>query len=113
MSKAKMSMDSTVSELKFELRSKVETNGCISNRDFRVEDDGNTVCVSIRDLGKWENPSDARDEEDYDWQELRSSSREQICKVVKKVQSESGRKITWSAGEKNWVCFDIEKKKGE
>ena len=53
MSKAKMSINSTVSELKLELRSKVETNGCISNSDFRVEDDGNTVCVSIRDLGKW------------------------------------------------------------
>ena len=113
MSKAKMSINSTVSELKSELRSKVETNGYISNSDFKVEDDGNTVCLSIRALGKWENPSDARDEEDYDWQELRASSKEQIRKVVTKVQSESGRKITWSEGEKNWVCFKKKKKKGE
>lgn len=111
--KAKMSVDNTVSDLKSELRRNVQTDGYISNSDFRVEDYGNTVNVSVRYLGKWKNPSHARNEEDYDWQELHKSSQTQINKVVKKLQKASGRKITWGASEKNWIDFDIEKKKGE
>ena len=111
--KAKMSMDSTVSDLKYNLRRGVESDGYISNSDFRVEDYGNSVSVQIRYLGKWKNPSHARYEEDYDWQELRSSSRKQIDKVVKKMSKQSGRKITWSSSEKNWIDFDIPKMKGD
>ena len=111
--KAKMSVDNTVSDLKSELRRNVQTDGYISNSDFRVEDYGNTINVSVRYLGKWKNPSNARNEEDYDWQELHKSSQTQINKVVKKLQKVSGRKITWGASEKNWIDFDIEKKKGE
>ena len=111
--KAKMSVDNTVSDLKSELRRNVQTDGYISNSDFRVEDYGNTINVSIRYLGKWKNPSNARNEEDYDWQELHKSSQTQINKVVKKLQKASGRKITWGTSEKNWIDFDIEKKKGE
>ncbi len=111
--KAKMSADNTVSDLKSELRRNVQTDGYISNSDFRVEDYGNTINVSVRYLGKWKNPSNARDEEDYDWQELHKSSQTQINKVVKKLEKASGRKITWGASEKNWIDFDIEKKKGE
>ena len=111
--KAKMSVDNTVSDLKSELRRNVQTDGYISNSDFRVEDYGNTINVSIRYLGKWKNPSNARNEEDYDWQELHKSSQTQINKVVKKLQKASGRKITWGASEKNWIDFDIEKKKGD
>lgn len=111
--KAKMSVDNTVSDLKSELRRNVQTDGYISNSDFRVEDYGNTINVSVRYLGKWKNPSHARNEEDYDWQELHKSSQTQINKVVKKLQKASGRKITWGASEKNWIDFDIEKKKGE
>ena len=111
--KAKMSMDSTVSDLKYNLRRNVDTDGYISNSDFRVEDYGNTINVSVRYLGKWKNPSHARYEEDYDWQELKSSSGKQIDKVVKKLSKQSGRKITWGASEKNWVDFDIPKMKGD
>ena len=111
--KAKMSVDNTVSDLKYELRRNVQTDGYISNSDFRVEDYGNTINVSVRYLGKWKNPSNARNEEDYDWQELHKSSQTQINKVVKNLQKASGRKITWGASEKNWIDFDIEKKKGE
>ena len=111
--KAKMSVDNTVSDLKSELRRNVQTDGYISNSDFRVEDYGNTINVSVRYLGKWKNPSNARNEEDYDWQELHKSSQTQINKVVKKLQKASGRKITWGASEKNWSDFDIEKKKGD
>ena len=111
--KAKMSVDNTVSDLKSELRRNVQTDGYISNNDFRVEDYGNTINVSVRYLGKWKNPSNARNEEDYDWQELHKSSQTQINKVVKKLQKASGRKITWGASEKNWIDFDIEKKKGD
>ena len=111
--KAKMSMDSTVSDLKYNLRRGVESDGYISNSDFRVEDYGNSISVQIRYLGKWKNPSHARYEEDYDWQELHSSSRKQIDKVVKKMSKQSGRKITWSSSEKNWIDFDIPKMKGD
>ncbi len=111
--KAKMSMDSTVSDLKYNLRRGVESDGYISSSDFRVEDYGNSVSVQIRYLGKWKNPSNARYEEDYDWQELRSSSRKQIDKVVKKLSKQSGRKISWGASEKNWIDIDIPKMKGD
>jgi len=111
--KAKMSMDSTVSDLKYNLRRGVESDGYISNSDFRVEDYGNSISVQIRYLGKWKNPSHARYEEDYDWQELKSSSGKQIDKVVKKLSKQSGRKITWGASEKNWIDFDIPKMKGD
>ena len=111
--KAKMSMDSTVSDLKYNLRRGVESDGYISNSDFRVEDYGNSVSVQIRYLGKWKNPSHARYEEDYDWQELRSSSRKQIDKVVKKLSKQSGRKISWGSSEKNWIDIDIPKMKGD
>ena len=111
--KAKMSMDSTVSDLKYNLRRGVESDGYISNSDFRVEDYGNSVSVQIRYLGKWKNPSHARYEEDYDWQELRSSSGKQIDRVIKKMSKQSGRKITWSTSEKNWIDIDIPKMKGD
>ena len=111
--KAKMTMDNTVYDLKSDLMNKVKTDGYIRRSDFSVEDYGDTISVSIRHLGKWSNPSDAWNEEDYDWQELSRSSRSQIDKVVTKLQRRSGREITWSTGEKNWISFDIEKKKGE
>jgi type I site-specific restriction endonuclease len=111
--KAKMSMDSTVSDLKYNLRRGVESDGYISNSDFRVEDYGNSVSVQVRYLGKWKNPSHARYEEDYDWQELKSSSGKQIDKVIKKLSKQSGRKITWGASEKNWIDIDIPKMKGD
>ena len=111
--KPKMSMDSTVSDLKYYLKRNVDTDAYITNSDFRVEDYGNVVNVSIRYLGKWRNPSYARYEEDYDWQELKSSSGKQIEKVVKKLSKQSGRKITWSPSEKNWVDFDIPKMRGD
>ena len=110
--KAKMSMDSTVSDLKYNLRSAVESDGRISSSDFKVEDYGNVINIQVRDLGKWKNPSHARYEEDYDWQVLHKSSGKQIDKVVKKMSKASGRKISWSAEEKNWISFDIEKNKG-
>ncbi len=111
--KAKMSIDSTVSNLKDELISKVSTDGYIRRSDFRVEDFGDFINVSVRSLGKWKNPSDARDEEDYDWQVLHKSSRAQIDKVVNRLAKKSGRKLSWSQEEKNWIGVDIPKMKGD
>ena len=111
--KAKMSMDSTVSNLKDELISKVSTDGYIRRSDFRVEDYGDFINVSVRSLGKWKNPSDARGEEDYDWQVLHKSSRAQIDKVVNLIAKKSGRKLSWSQEEKNWIGVDIPKMKGD
>ena len=111
--KAKMSMDNTVYDLKSQLIRNVDTDGYIRSSDFRVEDYGDFINVQVRDLGKWKNPYHARYEEDYDWQVLHKSSGKQIDKVVKRMAKQSGRKITWSAEEKNWLSFDIEKKKGD
>ena len=111
--KPKMSMDSTVSDLKYNLRRNVDTDGYISNSDFRIEDQGRYISVSVRDLGRWKNPPEARYEEDYDWQVLHKSSGKQIDKVIKKIAKQSGRKITWSASEKNWIDIDIPKMKGD
>ena len=86
--KAKMSMDSTVSDLKYNLRRGVESDGYISNSDFRVEDYGNSVSVQIRYLGKWKNPSHARYEEDYDWQ----SNKENVKTIRQKNHLEYKRK---------------------
>ena len=111
--KAKMSMDSTVYDLKNQLIRNVQTDGYIRSSDFSIEDYGNVISVQVRHLGKWKNPSYAHDEEDYDWQVLHKSSGKQIDKVVKKMAKQSGRKISWSTEEKNWLSFDIEKKKGD
>ena len=111
--KAKMSMDNTVYDLKSQLMRNVQTDGYIRSSDFRVEDYGDIINVQVRDLGRWKNPSHARYEEDYDWQELRSSSGKQIDKVIKKMSKQSGRKITWSTSEKNWIDIDIPKMKGD
>ena len=111
--KAKMSMNSTVYDLQNQLIRNVQTDGYIDRSDFRVEDYGNVISVQVRHLGKWKNPSYAHDEEDYDWQVLHKSSGKQIDKVVKKMAKQSGRKISWSTEEKNWLSFDIEKKKGD
>ena len=109
--KAKMSMDSTVFDLQTSLLRNVTTDGSLRRSDFRIEDYGNTINVSIRDLGKWKNPQ--KYEQDYDWQILHKSSGKQIDKVVKKLSKQSGRKITWGASEKNWIDFDIPKMKGD
>ena len=85
----------------------------MDDSDFRVEDYGDSVSVQVRYLGKWKNPSHARYEEDYDWQVLHKSSGKQIDKVVKKMARQSGRKITWSASEKNWIDIDIPKMRGD
>ena len=109
--KPKMSMDSTVFDLQTSLLRNVTTDGSLRRSDFRIEDYGNTINVSIRDLGKWKNPH--KYEQDYDWQILHKSSGKQIDKVVKKLSKQSGRKITWGASEKNWIDFDIPKMKGD
>ena len=90
--KAKMSMDNTVYDLKSQLIRNVQTDGYIRSSDFRVEDYGDIINVQVRDLGKWKNPSHARYEEDYDWQVLHKSSGKQIDKVVKQMAKKSGRK---------------------
>ena len=74
--KAKMSMDSTVFDLQTSLLRNVTTDGSLRRSDFRIEDYGNTINVSIRDLGKWKNPH--KYEQDYDWQILHKSSGKQI-----------------------------------
>ncbi len=111
--KAKMPMLNTVSDLKFDLRKNVETDGRIYDDDFRIQDEGNHISLSVRYLGKWKNPSYARYEEDYDWQVMHTKSVKQVNKVVKQMSKRSGRNITWMPSEKNWIDIRIPKMKGD
>ena len=111
--KPKMSMDSTVSELKYQLKRQVDKSNMVDNSDIQLNDFGNRTTLSIRYLGKWKNPPEARYEEDYDWQVLHKSSGKQIDKVIKKMAKQSGRKNTWRESEKNWIDIDIPKMKGD
>lgn len=111
--KPKMSIDNTISDLKYELKRNVENGRYADFRDTQIKDNGKYITFFVRDIGSWKNPPEARYEEDYDWQILTKSSGKQIDKVVKKMSKQSGRKLRWGTGEKNWVEIDIPKMKGD
>ena len=111
--KPKMSMDSTVSELKYQLKRQIDKSNMVDSSDIHLSDYGTHKTLFIRYLGKWKNPPEARYEEDYDWQILEKSSGKQINKVIKSIAKQSGRKLKWGTGEKNYVEIDIPKMKGD
>lgn len=74
----------------------------------KAEWNGSEVIAGIRHWGKWENPEYSEDEEDYDWQELTVDSAYKIKDYLKEFEKKhSGVKITFSAGEKNWIYIHL------
>ncbi len=64
--------------------------------------------MDFRDWGQWENPSDAEDEEDYDWQELTPKSRKaaaEVCAAMEKTFK--GIKVKYGTGEKNYLEVSV------
>lgn len=60
--------------------------------------------IECRDWGHWENPDDARDEEDYDWQKLTRESLKVLREILVSVNKQHpGIDIIYTQGEKNWI----------
>ena len=96
--------EETANILKRELCNKVTTSGYISPSDFRRCEYSDEYEIEVRCLGIWECPEG---EEDYDWERLSDKSRDEIRNVIEKVSKTSGRKISYSPEEKNWITFTI------
>jgi hypothetical protein len=74
-------------------------------------DDRNEFTVGIRHFGRWDNPPDARYEQDYDWQEMHSTSRAKFDGIVDAFSGKYQElEFIGSTGEKNWVYVDIKPK---
>ncbi|CAJ0592253.1 unnamed protein product [Cylicocyclus nassatus] len=63
-----------------------KNGGGYINKD-QFDDDGHSAFGQIRDWGNWENPSDAADEEDYDWQVLTDSSSKKLDELLDEVRA--------------------------
>jgi C1A family cysteine protease len=102
----RLEMNETSNTLKNELLKKIESDySSLKRSDFKeTQNDDGSLDVDVRFLGRWESPEF---EEDYDFDDLSSKSSKQIQKIVGDVQKKSGRKISWDAGEKNWINFNI------
>ena len=60
--------------------------------------------MDFRDWGLWQNPGDAHDEEDYDWQDMTAETRkaaEAVCANMEKTFP--GINVSYTAGEKNYL----------
>lgn len=65
----------------------------------------------LRDWGAWQNPDDAYDEEDYDWQELTPEWRKKLRAYADQVEKKyPNLNIRIGTGEKNWVEISVENK---
>jgi hypothetical protein len=73
-----------------------------------VEGDGSGWCqASIRNWGKWETPK-YQDDEDYDWQELTPEYQNKATEIIKHFkQKYPDFRISYQAGEKNWITFQL------
>lgn len=68
--------------------------------------------ISVRDWGVWENPPEARHEQDYDWQRPTKKTMAEVARVVKDVQRRYKKLLlNYSIEEKNWIYFTAEPKK--
>lgn len=76
--------------------------------DWRLEENDGWLCLSVRYWGDWENPEDAEDEEDYDWQILSDEFQEKLNAILVKIQKKYGVQIHIPGDEKNWLSFEIQ-----
>ena len=65
------------------------------------------ISFAIRYWGTWENPEDAEDEEDYDWQVLSRESVNRLRELTKEYGERYGVTITFTTEEKCWITFQI------
>lgn len=76
------------------------------------QQNGKAWTVEVRHWGHWQNPDDARDEEDYDWQELSQSTKDLLKRLCTQVEGWHKGLIKMSFGteEKNWIVIYAEPK---
>ena len=87
---------------------KAEMRRISSGDNWRLEENDGRLCLSVRYWGSWENPDDAEDEEDYDWQVLSDEYQEKLNALLIKIQKKYGVQIHMPGDEKNWLSFEIQ-----
>jgi len=75
----------------------------------RKNPDG-SVEFSIRNMGQWVNPPEARNEEDYDWQVPTDKTQAAIKKLADNIEKQYGVKLEVGGSEKNYTDFTIKSK---
>ena len=75
-----------------------------SGSDWRLEEQGNELCLSVRYWGEWHGDDGSGD---YDWQELDDDYRDKLNSILKKVQKKYNVQIREPGSEKNWLDFEI------
>ena len=82
-------------------------------RSYRCEDELTAIEAvrgghefRVRYLGAWENPPEAEDDEDYDWQIPTEASAARLDRLAAEYARRFGCKVAWqNDGEKNWISF--------
>jgi hypothetical protein len=79
--------------------------------DSDIEEKNNYAEGSIRYWGKWRVPAGEEDDGDYDWEEMDENSKKTLSDEIKKISTRYPKvKITFSAGEKNYIYIRVETK---
>lgn len=74
----------------------------------QATDEGYAEC---RDWGSWENPPEAEDDEDYDWQVLTEKSANMLDEISKKfIGMYPNHTIRICTEEKNWITIQVTEK---
>ena len=75
-----------------------------SGSDWRLEEQNNEMCLSVRYWGSWHGDDGSGD---YDWQQLDDNYRDKLNSILIKVQKKYGVQIYEPGSEKNWLDFCI------
>lgn len=75
-----------------------------SGSDWRLEEQDNEMCLSVRYWGSWHGDDGSGD---YDWQELDDNYRDKLNSILTKIQKKYGVQIYEPGSEKNWLDFCI------
>jgi hypothetical protein len=86
------------------LRTEVDRLRAYRSSDDLTAIEGNEF--RVRYLGAWENPVEAEDDEDYDWQVPTAATVARLDALVADYSRRYGVRLTWTNdGEKNWITF--------
>lgn len=70
------------------------------------QDNKGGYSFEVRYWGVWDNPPDAHDEEDYDWQELDSAWHKKLEEILNKIAPQfPSVKLSYSTEEKNYIVI--------